>query len=62
MTARRCSTPVRSWPDGHGGGMVPEDAALAKRFPQARVTLDPNGADWQVNAAMRPCCWQPRPS
>ncbi len=39
--------------------------ALAKRFPQARVTLDPNGA-WSLDEAMRLCrdsckaCWPMR--
>jgi glucarate dehydratase len=42
------------------GGVLPGDAeieavtAIARRFPQARVTLDPNGA-WSLDEAVRLC-------
>ncbi|MEP7031111.1 MAG: glucarate dehydratase [Pseudolabrys sp.] len=42
------------------GGVLPGDdemaavTALAKRFPQARITLDPNGA-WSLDEAIRLC-------
>jgi glucarate dehydratase len=42
------------------GGVLPGDqeieavAAIAKRFPEARVTLDPNGA-WSLDEAIRLC-------
>src|SRR6202030_366010 len=44
----------------HKGGVlrgedeIEWDTALAKRFPKARVTLDPNGA-WSLNEAIALC-------
>jgi len=43
------------------GGVLPGKreiemvTALAERFPQARITLDPNGA-WSLEEAIRLCC------
>jgi glucarate dehydratase len=39
---------------GRGEQEIEAVEALAKRFPRARITLDPNGA-WSLDEAVRLC-------